>query len=300
MTVDEIYIDYGSNFDRKDYTFPMNEEEEPGNAAAESNRRKAQLLREKEDMMMIQPVTSERETAVDQDTSMSEGFLSKLTKQEAEKDKYRNTGIISPEEGSKLFTEVGANMFGNAEDLELIESLTGKKSSSRPIGQRAASTPSAAVDDFGMNDADFLQSMLGKTSEDLKIPVDAGAIRPVVDVTAKKTVLTVEEAAELQSRLDNLTDEQVERVFEKMRQSLGDKMRNELRTAIETKRAEGDTQGKGSSMPRTKPLDPAVRAKYDAEFSEVEEELERMYNDPLGVWQDLIKSQQQPQPPSQR
>ena len=41
-------------------------------------------------------------------------------------------------------------------------------------------------------------------------------------------------------------------------------------------------------MPRTEALDREVRKKYDRELNAIEDELEKIYNDPLGVWQELI------------
>ena len=38
------------------------------------------------------------------------------------------------------------------------------------------------------------------------------------------------------------------------------------------------------------PLDKSTREKYDEELSEVEDELEKMYNDPMAVWRELLKS----------
>ena len=41
-------------------------------------------------------------------------------------------------------------------------------------------------------------------------------------------------------------------------------------------------------MPRAAPLDPSVRKKYGKELSAIEDELEKIYNNPLGVWQELM------------
>ena len=111
---------------------------------------------------------------------------------------------------------------------------------------------------------------------------DKDNIKEEISRSRTRPAISTEEAEELQSRLDNLTDEQVEKVFAKLRQSLGEKFRGEIRNNMETK-----------SMPRAPPLNPEVREKYDQELSAMEDELEKLYSNPIGVWQDLLKSQQQ-------
>mmetsp|Transcript_1796 Transcript_1796/g.2472 ORF Transcript_1796/g.2472 Transcript_1796/m.2472 type:complete len:525 (-) Transcript_1796:984-2558(-) len=301
---DEIFIDYGLAFDRSDYERTTSATEL--NEEIEIARQKLELQKEKENMMVLQPVTTDstqHTPLYDQDTSNPSGFLSKLTKQEQEKDKYsKDLGILSPEEGVKLFTEMGENMFGSAEDLELIESITGKKSSSSvassmdALKKKKPTPPPAETTTSGLDSSEeaFLRSMMGSAFEnDNRIPIPSagsGIIKEEkqqqeedeVGNKLTRPAISPEEAEELQSRLDNLTDEQVEKVFAKLRLSLGEKMRSEIRNNMETK-----------SMPRAPPLNPEVREKYNKELSEMEDELEKMYSNPIGVWQDLLKSQQQ-------
>ena len=206
-------------------------------------------------MLELQPVTTSSEGVFDQDTTIPDGgFLSKLTKQEQEKDKYRKSGILSPEEGVRLFTEVGENMFGGAEDLELIESITGKKakgvtsSSSPPAAATATATATTAAttqtkDKNIAVEEDFLRSMMGGSAP-TKIPTSSQSspsseTSSPTPVQSKAPPLSPEEAADLQSRLDQLSDEQVEKVFKKMRESLGEKLREELKANMDGKRAKG-------------------------------------------------------------
>ena len=198
-------------------------------------------------MLELQPVTTSSEGVFDQDTTMPDGgFLSKLTKQEQERDKYRKSGILSPEEGVRLFTEVGESMFGDAEDLELIESITGKKSKtaspSPPSSSTTASTPQKKEQDKNIAvEEDFLRSMMGGSAP-TKIPSppsQSSATSSSPPPVKKSPPLSPEEAADLQSRLDQLSDEQVEKVFKKMRESLGDKLREELKANMDGKRAKG-------------------------------------------------------------
>ena len=44
-------------------------------------------------------------------------------------------------------------------------------------------------------------------------------------------------------------------------------------------------------MPKAPPVDPTVREKFAEEFQQVEAELEKMYNNPTSVWQDLLRQE---------
>ena len=41
-------------------------------------------------------------------------------------------------------------------------------------------------------------------------------------------------------------------------------------------------------MPRAAVVDPEIRKKYGKELDAIEDELEKIYSDPLGVWQELM------------
>ena len=41
-------------------------------------------------------------------------------------------------------------------------------------------------------------------------------------------------------------------------------------------------------MPRAPPVDPEMRKKYKTELDAIENELDRIYSDPLGVWQEFM------------
>ena len=119
------------------------------------------------------------------------------------------------------------------------------------------------------------------------------------DETLKtRPALSEAEAAEIQSRLDDLTDEQVERVFAKLRSSLGQRLVEEALTrkslqsdGVGNEQQDKEQEGQGKirkTMPKPPAIDPTVRAKYRTELDEIENELEKMYQDPLKVWQDLV------------
>ena len=112
--------------------------------------------------------------------------------------------------------------------------------------------------------------------------------------------LSKKDADDLQRRLDNMSDEQIEKVFSKMRASLGSKMVDnpdgamkgsvdEIDEAIKAAKLAKTTSNVPSRrLPKTEALDPEIRKKYDRELNAIEEELEKIYNDPLSVWQELI------------
>jgi hypothetical protein len=41
-------------------------------------------------------------------------------------------------------------------------------------------------------------------------------------------------------------------------------------------------------MPRAPPVDPEMRQKYKKELDAIENELDKIYSDPLGVWQEFM------------
>lgn len=330
---EELFVDYGQTFDRTDY-------EAEQELKQEQLRSKARKLAEEEDMMRLQPIlTDEDDTGgVDQDTSNPDGFIRRLAKNE---DKFKKAGILTPEEGANIFTELGARGLGvNKEDRELMEALSGKKFGREAGGasvrggqaqedvdkfdksamdsllggkmdnifggkpRDASSSNSGTSDDelleglrrqAGADDTpDLMESMGGLFGKDKsKQAVKSSAAGPGQGFAVKSTgapeeqpqpLLSREEADDLQRRLDNLTDEQIEQVFAKMRAALADKMKEDLSQAIEAKKA---IAGK-NSMPRAAVNDPSVRSKYASELNAIEDELEKIYSDPLGVWQELM------------
>lgn len=94
------------------------------------------MLKEKEQMSRLQPVTMDDMSGgslspedylpIDQSTSNPDGFLNKLAK--SRDSKYKNSGILTPEDGSRMFVEKGQGMFADKEDQELLDSIMGKSS----------------------------------------------------------------------------------------------------------------------------------------------------------------------------
>ena len=90
-------------------------------------KRLAKIRLEEEEMMTLRPITTDKlggKSVTEQDTSLPDGFLRKLAKQDEKK--FKKVGILSPEEGAGMFADMGNNMFGNKEDRELIESIQGR------------------------------------------------------------------------------------------------------------------------------------------------------------------------------
>ena len=85
--------------------------------------------------------------------------------------------------------------------------------------------------------------------------------------------MTKEEMADLEDRLDDMSDEEVMQAIGKMQKLLKSKL---------------PSVAPSKKMPKTPAIDPKIRAKYDRELTAIEGELEKIYNDPLGVWQELI------------
>jgi len=214
---EEVFIDYGSKYDRSDYA------DEKIN---EQNKNDAEKKKLEDEMLKIQPIISIKDNKnIDQDTSMPEGFISKLNKQDSS---FNKAGIISPDEGANMYNELGVNMFANDEDKELINSLLGK-------------TKDPTIITNINNDK--------KKNED-----------------KKRVVITPEEASKLQDKLDSLSDEQIEKVFAKMKTSLSEKMKENIEKKLEYKTG-------NISFPKSKVVDKSIREKYNKELTIVEDEL---------------------------
>ena len=85
-----------------------------------------------------------------------------------------------------------------------------------------------------------------------------------------KSVFSKEEAVDLQQRLDNLSDEQIEKVFAKMRSSLSSKMISEVENAIQTNQSEMDEALRVAKLAKASSFDDRVilyKAMYFASSS---------------------------------
>lgn len=124
--------------------------------AEEMEAQRLQKIRlEEEEMMTLRPITADKtggKIVNEQDTSLPDGFLRKLGKQDEKK--FKKVGILSPEEGAGMFADLGNNMFGSKEDRDLIDGITGRGSSSS-----SGVDKKGVADSFKGDDDDLLQSL---------------------------------------------------------------------------------------------------------------------------------------------
>lgn len=328
---EEIFMDYGRVYDRSDYERQERMENELA-AKAEARKRL-----EEEEMLRLQPITTDKvdpstgRAAFDQDTSMPDGFIRKLAKQD--ENRYKKAGIISPEEGAGMFSDLGANMFGSDEDRELLVAMQGKTKDQDPSSSSSGEKQRMA-DFFGRDDEDLMRSLkqqMGSASAD-EVPdvtaagasassmfdslmggkeVKANAAGPKITPSSApsapssagsmdtstsgaagavgnrpeyRPALTVEEAEELNRSLDDMTDAEVQRVLQKLQSAVNDKLKEEMSGAL----ASSGITPSPKKMPRAPSMDPEMRKKYGKELDAIENELEKIYSDPLGVWQELM------------
>ena len=87
--------------------------------------------------------------AIDQDTSIKKGFLSKLSKGVDEEGLKKSAapGILSPDEAGRSFSEQGEAMFSSsaAEDRELLDSMMGSSKNVGAIVRDRDETPTRKV-----------------------------------------------------------------------------------------------------------------------------------------------------------
>ena len=367
-------MDYGRVYDRSEY------DEQAALLERQENVRKQM---EKEQLSVLQPITTDMtnpdgKIIFDQDTSIPDGFISKLVKQDQAK--FKDSGIISPEEGLGMFSKLGSNMFLNAEDRELVEDIMGgkkstKKETKNESGSNNQSNASSknkddkrmtdlfgggdndddelmqslkkSIGDKNLNDEDIFNANGGKgTSKKGSSPLTDNAYsvfdaimgsNSKVSIPSKDTVessrnrlennndgfipvpgsansnntpktplyrpaLSPKEAEVLTKSLDDMTDAEVTNMLMKLQQAVGGKLKDELSDALmsgmnmngnDDDMTKNGGIGVGSTdkiMPRARAIDPTIRQKYDKELNAIEDELEKIYKDPLGVWQELMKN----------
>lgn len=300
---EEVFMDYGRSYDRSDYSSSSSD------AARVERENAAKRRREEDEMMIFQPIRASDDldsSKIITETTRPDGFISKL--KEREKAYKSLDGILSPQGAAKRFSELGSGMFGSEEDQELIDSLMGKQSASKAILEK----PGKADMDVRRNE--LVDSLLGEKSRGILGPDDAinmfggsnkdlasnlrdqldnvGGISTTKEEPNSKTLMTPEEAFSLQNRIDALSDEQLQKVFDKMRTSLGDKLANELSSALKepstVPKPPLSDQVEKKTMARAEVIDPSVRSKYKSELDAIEDELEKIYQNPLSVWQELM------------
>lgn len=293
---EEIFMDYGRTYDRSDYT--------SGGISTEAER-KARKLEETEVMMTVQPVVVDDSNGanlrgVDQDTTRPEdGFLAKLSRKDDSQ--LRAKGVLAPEDAAEMFRTVGSSMFGNAKDQELLQELIG-----RSKGQVVGGTSDTKASESTTSNTDLWSESLKEKSPDedsfmasfmtqlgvaSAVTSSAGITNVVSAPLPIAPVLSKDEAEDLQRRLDDLTDEELERVFAKLRATIGTEVGADLSEATaEYRKAKGGSGGQYIKMPRAPVVDSDIRNKYKSELDAIESELETIYRDPIATWQDIVNS----------
>lgn len=306
VIVEELYIDYGSKYDRNDYGGEslLNDQTNLNNDI-ESARLQAKR---------IKPVLMDEDESdfSGQDNTLPGGFLDKLKKQDKDMNK---PGILRPDEAAKTFAEYGSDMFLGNEDKELIESLTGKpmiplkeqpnrakgkvSGDKRVFSDLLDDKSSGRSSDDDDDDEKIVwedklsesATIFGDLSKPAPKPVIKESVSPPPDIKTatkpKQTYLTPEEAMNIANRLDDMSEEQLRVMANQMRSVLQGAMAERFTEDIKNSVKKGD--GKiDKPLPPTKPMNKEVREKYDKEFKEIEKELEKIYQNPETFLKDLF------------
>lgn len=303
---EELFVDYGSKFDRSDY---MDNKE----ALLNQEKEKLELERLRKESGRFQSIVADPDSAdiADQDTSRRGGFLDKLVKSE---DNSKAAGILSPEDAARQFSEIGTDMFASSEDKDIIEGLTGKGTISENLKENRATSPSnknekaieeyfkQSEDDFRIDDDDDdddissfdfdanlseAATIFGDVTKNIATIESFDSKANDVLVKPQETLLSPEEAMSLQNSIDNMTEEQIVKVFANLKNTLNNQMAVELNEAIEKRKLPIKSSKK---FPKVEPINQNLKKDYEKEFEDFEKELEKMYEDPLAVWDKLLNN----------
>ena len=167
---------------------------------------------------------------------------------------------------------------GGASASSMFDELIGKSKTAQKSTPIPAPTPASA--------AKTTSSTPSSSSSSSSSSSPSGS-----DEMAKRPALTVEEADELTRSLDDMTDAEVQRVLSQLKEAVTSKLKDEVVQSIKTRKDEvvqSSAAKTPKKMPRAKPLNPEVRAKYGKELDAIEDGLEKIYSDPISVWQELM------------
>lgn len=322
---EELFMDYGNRYDRSSYDSQFDDN------AQEEKLEKMRKQQEKVDAMAVQRIINDAtNTVIDQDTSIPDGFIAKLSKQDKSTvNRLERLGILSPEDGAELFRSVGSSMFSSSslDDQELMKEMAlGKKPAAVDIlnpedatnrvlsnagvklegkdmkdmtddqllsslfGAAAVSAAKATAS-IESNEKDSMKATAPKTTKPSSSYSSAASASSTGSSSAASTAsgdsaatslpttkraLSDDEAEELQQKVDSLSDEELERVFAKMRTAIGVKAFEDLKRPAQQ-----------PEMPRAPPKDAAIRSKYKTELDAIEDELANIFKDPMRIWEEL-------------
>ena len=184
-----------------------------------------------------------------------------------------------------LKRQLGAENLADFKNIPDITDPTGEKSKitvPTPSKKRtSAPAPSPSIFDTRAKKMDDVEREVAQTNK-------AG---DVFETPSYGPALTTKEAEKLQDSLDDMTDDEVADVLSKLRAAVSDRIKEEVSDAMVAKgvaRGNTDLAGDEKKMPRAPTGDRAVREKYEKELNAIEDELEKIYSDPLGTWQEMM------------
>ena len=319
-TLEEIFIDYGNRYNRDNYN--KTDEKMKEQILLELERENDRISQSKMQSIVANDNNDSDGIKFDQDTTVSGGFLDKLSRKDTT---FNKAGILSPNEALKQFSELGTTMFGGEEDREIIESMTGKKTIPKVylkdnsfetkldkkkesediksyFANQASDIKIEEDDDFDPFDPSSLfgikKSKPRVNNNETKTSNPLELFKPTInnDIVELKpltqTVLSPEEAMSLTNKIDNMSEEQIQLVFKKLRESMKDKLKNETKESSQNEMVVLNENLKPTEnlvMPRAPIIDPKVRAKYNNDLKSIEDELEKIYQNPLSVWKELLQ-----------
>lgn len=301
--VEELFIDYGQKYDRKDYLESADVQEQ------ENLTQQEELRKIKSNRFQKVIYDDSDDLSIDQDTSLKGGFFDKLAK----KANTKSDGILNPKEAVNKFNELGVGMFTSDEDQDLIESIAGNSTAakmfvkSRGVSEDMEAEKSAKLrnyfDDIDKvnrkETADVADDIEDKLSESAMLFGDLGVVpkrasqnndkskKETKEIQPKKSTPSEEEIKSLWQRVDSMSDDELKGVIEKL-QSLTSTLTNKVDKSIsEVKLFQNKTINENKARP-------ALRYKESStgneEVTQLEEELQKLFNNPSGVWEDLLKN----------
>lgn len=226
-------------------------------------------------------------------------------KLEEQEEFYRQKGITSPEEMAKLFRQRGSTMFDSAEDQEMIASMLGKTPLDLVVPPSSSKAeimgPLLQQEEETDEDFDELISKLNKELEwkdeltpgnpfrDLPASPKPASLQKIQSPTMNDAMptpeISSEEANRLKSLLDKMSDKDIEAAFKSLSQLAAVKFQEKMSEEMK----DINIPVPADKLPKIKAKNEAVRNQYEEEFKIIEEELEKMAQNPLGVWKELMK-----------
>ena len=188
-----------------------------------------------------------------------------------------------------LKRQLGAENLADFKNIPDITDPTGEKSKTPvPTPSKkgtSAPAPSPSIFDTRAKKMDDVAREVAQTQTSKSVDVD------MFETPSYGPALTTKEAEKLQDSLDDMTDNEVADVLSKLRAAVSDRIKEEVSDAMVARgisRGTTDPTGDEKKMPRAPTGDPAVREKYEKELNAIEDELEKIYSDPLGTWQEMM------------